>query len=71
MVAIQNAVEEKGWTVVYTRWDDCRVCVAGRFKTTVEKDAFLAKIRQPNSGWLEEELMTIAVINDYSYMLCK
>ena len=60
-----------GWTVTYYRWDDGQLCVAGRFKTAKEKDAFLAKIRQSNSGWLEEELMTISVINDYNYMLCK
>lgn len=54
---------------MYTRWDDCKLCVAGRFKTTEEKDEFLSNIYKPDSGWLEEELESLAVINDYKYIL--
>ena len=57
-----------GYTIAYTRWDDCKLCVAGRFKPAEEKDAFLNSIYKPDSGWLEEELQSIE-IHDYNYIL--
>lgn len=64
-------MKEKGYTVTYFPWDDItgRPRVAGRFMTKEEKDAFLKKISQPDSGWMDEELMTVTVIDDYNYML--
>ena len=66
-----NIVEEKGWTVTYFPWEDMdgKSRVVGRFKTTKEKDDFLQKIYEPDSGWMEEELSTTCVINDYNYHL--
>lgn len=66
-----NIVEEKGWTVVYLPWEDMegKPIVAGRFKTTKEKDEYLEKIYQQGSGWVEDELSTVRVINDYNYHL--
>lgn len=58
-----------GYTVTYISWDDCKLRVAGRFKTKQEKDAFLNKIYSLDSGWMEEELMTLSIINDYNYHL--
>lgn len=65
--------EEKGWTITYVPWesDEGKPRVAGRFKTTAEKDAFLKKIYEPDSGWMEEEFCTIGIHNDYNYMLSK
>ena len=62
---------EKGWTITYIPWEDDygRPRVAGRFKTTSEKDQFLKDIHKPDSGWLEEEFCTITVHNDYNYRL--
>lgn len=62
---------EKGWTVVYVPWDDeeGKPRVAGRFKTTAEKNDFLKKIHEPDSGWMEEEFSTLEIINDYDYIL--
>lgn len=62
---------DKGFTVVYFPWDDIkgRPRVAGRFKTEKEKDAFLQKIYESDSGWMDEELSTVSVIDDYNYML--
>ena len=34
-----------------------------------EKDEFLEKIHEPDSGWMDEELAMIGIINDYNYML--
>lgn len=62
-------MENKGYTVIYTRWDDCQEWVAGRFKTTKEKDDFLDRIRRPDSGWTPEELNSICVVNNYNYAL--
>lgn len=59
----------KGYTVTYISWDDGMLRVAGRFKTKEETDAFLNKIHQSDSGWMDEELMSLAVVNDYYYML--
>ena len=66
-----DIIEEKGWTVTYIPWEDIegKPRVAGRFKTTKEKNEFLGNIYKPDSGWLNEELGTIIVINDYNYML--
>lgn len=66
-----SIIEEKGWTVTYIPWEDMegKPRVAGRFKTTREKDEFLEKIHKPDSGWMDEELTMIGVINDYNYML--
>lgn len=61
--------KEKGWTITFYQWDDMQLRVAGRFKTTKEKDDFLDEIYQSDSGWLEEELSSISVINDYWYAL--
>lgn len=69
MTAIKIIVEERGWTVAYTRLDGCQTCVAGRFKTTAEKDAFLERINRPDSGWTPEELNSICTINDYNYLI--
>ena len=63
--------EDKGWTITFYPWESGLIRVAGRFKTTEEKDAFLNEIRKPDSGWLEEELMSIRVINDYNYSIFK
>lgn len=67
----ENVHEEKGWTITYIPWEDMegKPRVAGRFKTTKEKDEFLEKIHKPDSGWMDEELTMIGVINDYNYML--
>ena len=64
-------MEEKGWTITYIPWEDMegKPRVAGRFKTTKEKDDFLEKIHKPDSGWLDDELAMIGIINDYNYML--
>lgn len=64
-------MEERGWTITYIPWEDDegKARVAGRFKTTEEKDNFLKSISSPSSGWLAEELMTVAVHNDYNYIL--
>lgn len=62
-------MEEKGWTITYFPWETGKETVIGRFKTTKEKDDFLEKIYQPNSGWLDEELMSIGIINDFNYMI--
>ena len=52
-----DIIEEKGWTVTYIPWEDMegRPRVAGRFKTTREKDEFLEKIHEPDSGWMDED----------------
>ena len=62
---------DKGWTIIYYPWGDMegKPRVAGRVKTTEEKDMFLEKIYKYDSGWLEEELSTISAINDYNYIL--
>lgn len=64
-------MEEKGYTIIYFPLDDItgRPRVAGRFKTKKEKDDFLHIIHLSDSGWMDEELMTVSVINDYNYML--
>lgn len=61
----------KGFTVVYFPWDDMagRARVAGRFKTEKERDTFLQKIYKSDSGWMDEELSTVSVIDNYNYML--
>lgn len=64
-------MENKGYTVIFTRWDDGKEVVAGRFRTEQEKDKFLKEIRQPGSGWLAEEKESIYIMNDYNYMLQK
>lgn len=63
--------EEKGWTIIYFPWDDDegKPRVAGRFKTNEEKDEYLEKIYQLESGWTAEELGTLMIINDYNYRL--
>lgn len=64
-------MDGKGWTITYIPWEDMsgKERVAGRFKTNEEKDKFLDEIHNPNSGWLDEELMTVAIHNDYNYVL--
>lgn len=62
-------MENNGYTVTYIRWDDCLEWVAGRFKTKEELDIFLNEINKSGSGWLDEELSTISIINDYNYHL--
>lgn len=64
-----NCTKEDGWTITFYSFDDGDLRVAGRFKTDKEKDEFLDKIQQPNSGWTEEELSTLSVFNDYFYIL--
>lgn len=59
----------EGYTVAYVSWDDGMLRVAGRFKTKEETDEFLHKIHRSDSGWLDEELMSVTVVNDYFYML--
>ena len=68
---MMQEIEEKGYTIVYYPWDDmeCKPRVAGRFKTKKEKDEYLEKIYKPGSGWLEEELKSLYIINDYNYIL--
>ena len=60
-------MEEKGWTITYIPWEDMegKPRVAGRFKTTKEKDDFLESLYERDNGWLEEELATLSIINDY------
>lgn len=58
-----------GYTVTFIRWDDCKECVAGRFKTEKEKDDFLKEIHKNNSGWTDDELATVCVADDYNYTL--
>lgn len=64
-------MENKGFTLVYFPWEDMegKPRVAGRYKTEKEKDDFLLKIYEPDSGWMEEELSTVSVIDDYNYTL--
>ena len=65
-------MQQMGWTITYIPWEDMegRARVAGRFKTTEEKDAFLDKIyNTQESGWMNEELMSLGIHNDYNYML--
>lgn len=64
-------MEDKGFTIVYFPWEDIegRTRVAGRFKTEEENDDFLQKIYEPESGWMEEELSTVSVIDNYNYIL--
>lgn len=63
--------KDKGYTVVYLSWEDLegKPRVAGRFKTKKEKDEFIENIHRFDSGWLDEELSSILVINDYDYIL--
>lgn len=60
-----------GFTVTFIPWEDMdgKERVIGRFKTEQEKNDFLNEIYKPNSGWMEEELSTVSVINSYTYML--
>lgn len=60
---------ENGYTLTYCRWDDCKECVCGRFKTKEEKDEFLRKLHDDSSGWTSDELESICVIEDYNYIL--
>lgn len=64
-------MEEKGWTITYIPWEDMegKPRVACRFKTTKEKDDFLESLYEGGNGWMEEELATLSIINDYNYML--
>lgn len=62
-------MKNDGYTVTYIRWDDCLEWVAGRFKTKEELDEFLDKIHKPSSGWIDDELMTISIHNDFNYHL--
>lgn len=66
-----KTMENKGFTLVYFPWEDMegKPRVAGRFKTEKEKNDFLQKIYEPDSGWMEEELSTVSVIDDYNYTL--
>ena len=68
---MNHIAEEKGWTITFLPWEDIegKERVAGRFKTTQEKDEFIKKIHQPDSGWLEEELSSICEVNDYNHLL--
>ena len=63
--------KDKGYTIVYLPWEDLegKPRVAGRFKTKEEKDEYLEKIYDKDSGWMDEELSSILVINDYDYIL--
>lgn len=63
--------KDKGYTIVYLPWEDLegKPRVAGRFKTKEEKDKFIENIHDKGSGWLDEELSSISVINDYDYIL--
>lgn len=60
--------EEKGWTIVYIPWENLegKPRVAGRFKTTAEKDEYMNIIPEK---LLPEELETVSIINDYNYHL--
>lgn len=65
-----KTMENKGFTLVYFPWEDMegKPRVARRYKTEKEKDDFLQKIYEPDSGWMEE-LSTVSVIDDYNYTL--
>ena len=60
-----------GWTITFIPWEDIEGLprVAGRFKTDKEKDEFINRIYQPDSGWTDEELESLSIINDYYYRL--
>lgn len=64
-------MNNNGWTITFLPWEseDCLERVAGRFKTTEERDKFIEDIHKPDSGWLPEELESIAIYNDYNYRL--
>lgn len=64
-----NSVKDAGCTVTYIDWDTGKPRVAGRFKTKEEVDKFLEAITADGSGWMDEEISTISVHNDYNYML--
>lgn len=65
-----NWDETKGFTVTCFRWEDAKEWVEGRFDTKEEMKNFLDDIHKPDSGWLDEELQTIRIINDKHYLLC-
>ena len=46
---MNHIAEENGWTITFLPWEDIegKERVAGRFKTTQEKDEFMKKIHQP------------------------
>lgn len=63
---------ENGYTVFFIPWEDLagKPRVLGRFKTKEEKDNYLEKIYNvEESGFTDEELQTISVVNDYNYMI--
>lgn len=62
---------DKGYTIVYVPWDDLdgKTRVLGRYETEEEKDIALSEIYEDGSGWLEEELQMVTVINDYNHRL--
>ena len=70
---IDGPNEEKGWTVFYFPHDadgnEGELTVAGRFKTTEEKNEFLKKVYKYDSGWTDMDLVTMASINDINYHL--
>lgn len=61
--------KEKGFTVTFISWDDSKPRVAGRFKTGEDLNMFIDSIHKSDSGWLDEELQTITIHEDYNYML--
>lgn len=70
---IKNVADSKGWTIVGIPYNDPegKPVVYGRFKTTKEKDEYLKNIYKPDSGWMEEEICMLQVINDFNYSLEK
>lgn len=69
----ENVADSKGWTIVGIPYNDPegKPVVYGRFKTTKEKDEYLKNIYKPDSGWMEEEISMLQVINDFNYSLEK
>lgn len=61
--------KHNGWTVTYVPLHDLfgNRQVAGRFKTEQERDRFLEKIKNYDSEWTEQELMSLDVHPGYNY----
>lgn len=64
-------MKEKGWTITFIPWEDLegKERVLKRFKTTKEKDDFLANCNR--TGLTYEELNTLRIINDFNYILSR
>lgn len=68
---IMELDETLGYTVIYFPNGDPNSIpvIAGRFKTTKEKDIFLEKLVSEKSKLKESEKRMIIVVNDYDYKI--